>query len=203
MGRILTHSDYRMVPWKNGRGQTSEMFRLDLGGRMIFRVSSAMVQEDGPFSDYTGYDRTLINLGPGSMRLRQQQQGNSERVSDLPPFALIHFDGSLATHCQVTEPCQDLNIFCATDAVFASTLVRQLPKPEFVPIPPTSGLMIFVAEGSFVAKDLSGREYFVERGECLVREPSDSVNQERWMLASASQTPCRYVAVAFFPGKGR
>ena len=57
-----------------------------------------------------------------------------------------------------------------------------------------------MAEGSLVAKDLTGREYFVERGECLVREPSDSVNQERWMLASASDRPCHYVAVAFFPG---
>lgn len=170
---------------------------MDADDRMVFRVSSAVVDEDGPFSDFSGYDRTLVNLGPGSMGLCHQ--GGDGSAINLLPLAITHFDGGVATHCLVIEPCRDFNIFCAKGAMFASVFVRQLQKPEFVPIQPTSGLLIYVLEGSLVAKDLTGREYFIEKDEALVREPSDTVNQERWMLAGASARTCLYVAIAFFP----
>ena len=193
MGRILTKIDFKQMPWKNGRGSTTEIYRWDRDGHLIFRVSSAMVSDNGPFSDFSGYDRTLVNLGPGAMTL-QHDVGN--RI-ELQPFGVTHFDGGVKTEGAVTQPCRDLNVFCANGVLSASTFVRQLPKPEFVPIPPTTGLLIYVIEGSLVAKDLTGREYFVLDGEAIVREPSDSVNQQRWMLASASENFCRYVAISF------
>jgi hypothetical protein len=48
-----------------------------------------------------------------------------------------------------------------------------------------------------VVQDRDKREFFVQTGEAILREASDGVNSDRWMLASASQEACHYVAVVF------
>ena len=193
MGRILTKKDFTEMLWKNGQGVTTELFRIDHDGRMVFRVSTAAVKESGTFSDFQGYDRSLVNLGPGTMWLTHD--GGHE--TEVGVYGVSHFDGSLKTSCRVNQATRDLNIFCAKDLYFASTIVRELGKPEFVPIPPTSNVIIYVIKGALVAHNNEKREFFAQTGEAVLREASDSVNAERWMLASASDEVCVYATVVF------
>jgi uncharacterized protein len=62
----LTLADYSQQPWKNGRGETVELWRLDVSGVLLARLSRASVVEDGPFSLFPGVERNLTVLsGPG------------------------------------------------------------------------------------------------------------------------------------------
>ena len=70
--RILKAADYRRMPWKNGKGTTSEVLIEPPGvGLEAFdwRVSLAQVVEDGAFSSFPGIDRTLAVLSGGPLVL--------------------------------------------------------------------------------------------------------------------------------------
>lgn len=60
------------MPWKNGGGVTTEIavFPEDASlGDFEWRVSTAHVGTDGPFSSFPGIDRTLAVLNGGGIRL--------------------------------------------------------------------------------------------------------------------------------------
>lgn len=62
----LRPSDYTTQPWKNGKGTTTELWRLERDGALLVRLSRASVVEDGPFSLFPGVERNLTVLtGPG------------------------------------------------------------------------------------------------------------------------------------------
>ena len=193
MLRKLTDKDFKVMPWKNGKGITTELYRIDHGSEMAFRVSTAKVEHSGPFSDFTGYERTLVNLGPSVININVSGQ---ESYS-LSALQSCHFDGGLATNCVVSSPSEDLNIFCQNDQFFASTIVRSLKKPEFIPLLPDSGWLIFVVSGELCAHGPDGRELLVGPRDLLVQDYGAVTTQARLMLASSSETVCDIVAIAF------
>lgn len=191
--RKLSQADFKVMPWKNGLGSTTEIYRIDSGDDMLFRVSSARVEHSGPFSDFYGYDRTLVNLGPGRMRI--SVTGMEDK--DLKPFELLHFDGGLSTSCHVTMSCEDLNIFCKSENFFASTVTRVLVKPEFMPLLPTAGLIIFVMKGELCARISDKKELILREREVLMQNIGQPIIGSRVMLASASDEPCVMAAISF------
>jgi environmental stress-induced protein Ves len=191
--RKLTPEQFKVMPWKNGLGFTTELYRLNSGDDMMFRISMAKVTESGPFSDFSGYDRTLVNLGPGVMNLTM----NAGPKSVLSPLQVIHFDGSWPVHCEVTASSEDLNIFCRQSRYFASTCIHLLAKPEFIPSLPDAGLFILVLEGQLCAQDADGREILINRHEALLQEPDSRRGHSHLMLVSASERVCSVAAISF------
>lgn len=64
--RHMTAADYRVMPWANGRGVTTELIRADRDGALDWRLSMAQVVEEGPFSRLPGVERNLTVIeGPG------------------------------------------------------------------------------------------------------------------------------------------
>lgn len=66
----LRPSDYRVMPWKDGGGSTTEVAiepaGVGLSEPFLWRVSSARVEASGPFSHFPGRARLLTLLeGPG------------------------------------------------------------------------------------------------------------------------------------------
>lgn len=117
MMRHLTPADYSRQPWKNGRGTTTELWRLERDGHLMVRLSRAAVVEDGPFSVFPGIERNLTVLsGPG---FRLTGGGLDFRCEPLVPVA---FPGDLALVASETEGMQsdDFNVMTA----------RSLPRPE-------------------------------------------------------------------------
>ncbi|MGL6210245.1 MAG: HutD/Ves family protein, partial [Paracoccaceae bacterium] len=62
----FTADDYKLMPWANGRGVTTELIRVERDGALDWRLSMAQVVEDGPFSRLPGIARNLTVIeGPG------------------------------------------------------------------------------------------------------------------------------------------
>lgn len=103
--RIIRRSDQRVVPWKNGRGETLEIAVHPPGSTLEdfdWRVSSATVAEDGPFSAFPGIDRTLVVLdGPGLTLdgVRLDRHAVHRFAGDVPVSARLH-----------GGPVRDLNV---------------------------------------------------------------------------------------------
>ena len=107
--RHLTAADYRVMPWANGRGTTTELIRVDRAGALDWRLSMAQVVEDGAFSSLPGIARNLTVIdGPGfdlvGPRLRLAAR----------PLEPVAFSGDLEIRAEgVTGPSVDFNVMTA------------------------------------------------------------------------------------------
>ncbi len=107
--RHLTRADYRVMPWANGRGTTTELIRVDRDGALNWRLSMAQVVEDGPFSRLPGVERNLTVIeGPGFDLVAP---GVRLRAAPREPVA---FSGDLDIRAEgVVAPSVDFNVMVA------------------------------------------------------------------------------------------
>jgi hypothetical protein len=110
--RHLRATDFRVRPWKNGGGTTTELVIEPEGASLesgfLLRLSRAEVGVSGPFSAFEGYDRTLLLLRGGGMWLHFEGQGPVQLQRLLQP---VSFSGDWATTGTLIEgPCQDFNV---------------------------------------------------------------------------------------------
>lgn len=135
----LSPADYTTQPWKNGRGTTTELWRLEKGGALLVRLSRASVVEDGPFSLFPGIERNLTVLSGAGFRLIGD--GLDLRCDPLVPVA---FPGDVPVMASETlgQRSDDFNVMTA----------RHLPKPEVLVVRnatlPAGGTLALYALGS-------------------------------------------------------
>lgn len=90
-------------PWKNGGGKTAEIAAFPPGAgfdNFDWRLSTAIVAADGPFSTFPGIDRVLTVLEGGPMAL--EITGTRHLVdSSSPPLA---FPGDLPVMARLQGP---------------------------------------------------------------------------------------------------
>jgi environmental stress-induced protein Ves len=107
---VLSPTDYRRMPWKNGGGQTTEIAAFPAGAGLasfVWRVSIADVLHDGPFSPFPGIDRTLVLLEGDGMRL----SGDGAPIELRTRFEPVAFSGDAALHCSlIAGPVRDFNL---------------------------------------------------------------------------------------------
>ncbi|MGQ7959727.1 HutD/Ves family protein [Pseudomonas sp. SP16.1] len=101
----------RVMPWKNGGGETLELAIAPAGAGLEdfqWRISSARVGAAGPFSAFAGVDRSLALLSGAGLRL---QRGDG-RIEELHAGgAVAQFAGEEAiTASLVDGPVGDLNL---------------------------------------------------------------------------------------------
>lgn len=145
----LTPADYRRQPWANGRGTTTELYRVEANGTLLLRLSMATVSEDGPFSLFPGIERNLTVLsGPGFTLT-----GETLRL-EAKPLTPIAFPGDTPVNATgVTAPSADFNVMTA----------RPLPRPEVTvttgtfTVPAGGFLAIFALEKAVVNRDAMNR----------------------------------------------
>lgn len=95
------------MAWKNGGGQTVELFRLPQTGDFHFRLSRAEVKQDGDFSLFTGIDRYLMILKGQGCELIFKDRRILLRPQTVPFF----FQGEESVFCKLLEgPIQDFNV---------------------------------------------------------------------------------------------
>ncbi len=107
---ILSPKDFKKIPWRNGQGMTTELKIGQAEGGMTFnwRLSSAPVDSNGPFSDFSGYDRILVLLKGNGMDLFH---GNGCTAHLRKPYDMAVFSGDLKTHAVLVDGgIQDFNI---------------------------------------------------------------------------------------------
>jgi environmental stress-induced protein Ves len=118
----LTPADYTRQPWKNGKGLTTELWRLERDGQLLVRLSRASVVEDGPFSLFPGIERNLTVLtGPG---FRLTGPGLDLRCDPLVPVA---FPGDVEVTASETngQPSDDFNVMTARSLPLPTVSVAQ------------------------------------------------------------------------------
>ncbi|NTF91522.1 HutD family protein [Agrobacterium rhizogenes] len=109
--QVLRSADYKRMPWKNGKGETVEIavFPPDASvEKFDWRISTAAVVADGPFSTFDEIDRTLSVLTGEGIELT---------VADHPPVLCYrHSDpytfpaDETTTARLVGDPITDLNV---------------------------------------------------------------------------------------------
>lgn len=120
--RVVRAGDMRRVPWKNGRGTTEEIAigpdgASFEGGDFDWRVSRAAVTEDGPFSEFAGYDRVIVALGGEGLTLSHDGAASVRTVGPLEPYA---FRGEWRTTATLRGgPVPDFNVMTRRGAATA------------------------------------------------------------------------------------
>lgn len=121
--RHLTAADYHVMPWKNGLGATMQMAIEPPGARFpdtpfLWRLSSAPVAADGPFSVFAGYDR-LLTIWHGAGLLLNGEP--------LLPGEVARFAGDRATHGALIDgPVRDFGVIFARDRLRARLTVQDV-----------------------------------------------------------------------------
>jgi uncharacterized protein len=111
-GRILRSSDYQRMPWKNGGGTTTEIWKAaSPAGELLWRLSIADVASDGPFSEFAGIDRWIMVISGKGMELMIEGLG-AKRLDR--PFKPLFFPGDSKTDCRLIDgPIRDFNFMIA------------------------------------------------------------------------------------------
>jgi environmental stress-induced protein Ves len=109
--RHLGPADYRVMPWKDGGGVTTEVYARPDGGTTpgwAWRVSIADVSADGPFSRFSGYDRHIMCIEGSGMILHGGPDGPIDVGQRFVPR---RFSGDWPIQAAlVSEPIRDFNL---------------------------------------------------------------------------------------------
>lgn len=109
----LRPSDARVLPWKNGRGVTRELALWPEGaslerGDFDWRLSSAPVDEAGPFSVLPGVERILVVTEGAGLVLSHGTHAPRARLRRLEPY---RFAGDWPTTAELPHgPITDFNV---------------------------------------------------------------------------------------------
>ena len=109
--KVLRANAHRRMRWKNGGGVTTEIAVAPADASLQsfdWRVSTADVASDGPFSLFPGIDRTLVVLEGEGLRLKVGGRSPLMLVAGGEPAA---FSGDLpASASLIGGPIRDLNV---------------------------------------------------------------------------------------------
>lgn len=170
--RHLTAADYRTTAWRNGNGRTTEIAVSPDGAGVEddfdWRVSTADVTADGPFSSFPGYQRSLSLLRGGGLYLDCGREGDIELRE---PFKPVSFSGdSEITSRLLGAAVRDLNLIYKRDKIAGRVGFLTI---EGVPLQSESDaetLVLYLAEGdpAEIAWDDGTERLTLQEGEALI-----------------------------------
>ncbi len=109
--RVINYAEYRETPWKNGGGVTHEIARSDESSEPDWRISLATIDRDGPFSDFTGFDRTIVPVGGAGFVLSFDDGERRKLETNQSARDAFSFAGERRVECRLLNgPSQDLNV---------------------------------------------------------------------------------------------
>lgn len=179
----LTDEDVRRVPWKNGRGVTEELAlwpptasfaRADFD----WRVSRAVVDEDGPFSSFPGFDRILVVTDGRGVLLTHGDDAPRARVRPLEPYG---FSGDWPTRAELDGgPIADLNVLVRRDRQRADVQVSRLGRRRVIESLDAEHALVCVLSGSVVARVTGAEEPYelAPRDTLWIRSAPDGIDVE-------------------------
>jgi uncharacterized protein len=133
--KLIAADSIGATPWRNGGGQTRELFTdaeaHTLGSAWRVRISLADIARDGPFSAFPGVQRHFAVVQGTGVVLTLDGVPHT-LTPDSGPLA---FSGELAPGCQLLDgPTRDLNLMLQGGA--AGALLRVTPdQPWHDPCP--------------------------------------------------------------------
>ena len=177
--RHLKAENYRRQPWKNGGGFTTELMVEPLPpalcshtivpagargrGGFLWRLSIAHVEQSGPFSDFAGYERTIVLLSGDGMELDFDEAPTARIDRSEEPFV---FDGGWKANCRlIGGPVKDLNLIVDRALAHAELRVVRLTEDATV-VPASPCWLLYVLRGEANVRFLD-LDMALARGELL------------------------------------
>ncbi|MFZ6863837.1 HutD family protein [Undibacterium sp. Ji67W] len=170
--RKWTQQDYHTMPWKNGGGSTTELaiFPSDATlDNFVWRLSTATVNTDGPFSHFAQIDRTLAILSGAGLILHTDdgQQEPAANVQLTQASSPHRFAGELPINAELIEDTVlDLNMMTRRD-VCSHYMQRLSAGEHFVAAGDAQQLLLYCAKGTAT---LSSGEQIIAGDLCLFEE---------------------------------
>ncbi|WP_420584815.1 HutD family protein [Ruegeria sp.] len=135
--------DCAATPWANGGGVTRELALKRIGDRVVWRISVAEIERDGPFSCFPGLARWHTIIAGAGLDLHGEIG-----VLKARPFEPLPFDGGLALTARLLEgPCLAFNVIYDPRVVAVHVDVRAGAQVFDVAM----GAFVFVASGQATA----------------------------------------------------
>jgi environmental stress-induced protein Ves len=174
----INHFDFASLPvspWRNGGGETREIVCQSAGEHFDWRASIATIAQDGPFSAFSGIDRSITLLEGAGVRLYSAGQIDHRLQNIGEPFA---FSGDVALDATLLGgSSQDFNIMTRRGHWAAN--VRRVTHSKVLPIDHAGVLYILQGEwrlgreafgprqgGWWLAQERGG-QLLPQSGECL------------------------------------
>ena len=196
--RPIRFDEYRVMPWKNGGGSTTEILVQPPAASLEefdWRVSMATITEDGPFSDFPGIDRTLTLLvGP---RLVLAFEG-APLVALTPEDPTIRFAGEDVVSAAVPEGAvSDFNVM--TRRARCGHLLERFAIAREAELERVgSATLLFLAAGDrVICRSDSGNDIVLGERDSLLLDGTDAV---RWRLSASA--PALFIRADIFPAAG-
>jgi environmental stress-induced protein Ves len=143
VSELIAADNFKRMPWKNGKGVTTELIaRSDpLSNKLLWRLSIATVTVDGEFSDFSGFQRTLMMISGNGIALSHQAQTTQTLTRQ---YQHCSFDGGWKTSAKLIDgPITDFNVICDSQRVSAN--VSALKQGESKNIESDASEIFFLA----------------------------------------------------------
>jgi environmental stress-induced protein Ves len=151
---LLAPEDYRRMRWKNGRGWTTEIAVHPVtagfdGQRFEWRVSLAEIENDGEFSAFPGYDRTILLAEGRGMEL-SFDCAPPQRIE--VPYKPFSFKGEWHTDCRLLDGLvRDFNVMSARTGWRHRCEILHGTSFAYSFVPETQALIAYCFRGSATA----------------------------------------------------
>ncbi|WP_277577471.1 HutD/Ves family protein [Bdellovibrio svalbardensis] len=168
--QVLKYSDYKVMPWKNGLGMTAQIDIFPKNTEFppnssdesfLWRVSSASVQNNNPFSQFPGCDRYLAVYQGQGLRLNEK---------DLRPTQILQFRGEDPIQGDLIHgPVLDIGVIYRREKVHATMSFVQASPGQALELTLTHKThYIFCARGKFRCQEMkvSAKETLIINKAC-------------------------------------
>jgi uncharacterized protein len=159
--QVIRQSDYKVMPWRNGGGTTTEIYASP-GGDSGFdwRFSIATVAADGPFSLFKGFERHIMMLEGNGMKL-DMAGIQSFKLQPLEPFS---FSGDIQVHGSLVDGAvRDFNLMVRREFGTGKLQVHTCLEPH----------RLVSNRGQLLVHVLSRESYLLESGENMAFAAGD------------------------------
>jgi environmental stress-induced protein Ves len=128
---LIAANNFKRMPWKNGKGETTELIAINdpLTNDLLCRLSIASVTQDGDFSDFSCYQRTLMMIAGNGITLSHQTPA-AQTPTQIPAQALTRqyqycsFDGGWKTKAKLIDgSITDFNVIFNPQRISAKVFV--------------------------------------------------------------------------------
>ena len=146
MIRLIDPKDHLTVPWKNGGGTATDYAVAQAAdGGVAWRIGTAEIVRDGPFSDYDGVTRVFtIIRGPGLFL-----DFPGEGVRRVAPDQPTRFAGAPAPFSRLDgAPATAFNLLMRDDAFTGGVAIRR-GQGHAEPVPPAGTVAVVALDGSW------------------------------------------------------
>jgi environmental stress-induced protein Ves len=193
--RHLRPDAYRVMPWKNGLGVTTEIAVHPPGAGLdafTWRLSIADLQASGPFSTFAGYDRILVQIEGAPMILSHAGRGE-RRLSLLSPY---RFAGELDTFGALETPARDFNVMVRREQASAEVSVLDLAPDAPLRIDGKVETRIVYELRGAVSVQADGEPCALTANETLI-----AMDAARLVLTAAEESAVAFVVTIGAPGR--